>query len=319
MKINWNNWDLFVIFIFEIIAIPVILFSKNIDLKTIIGLVYLLFVPGYAVLCAIFPKKESITLTIRIVLSFGLSISISPVLGIINSYIGLGLSSESILLSISAFTMTFSGVSYYIRIKNGFSLIYIDSVINIFTELLYGKMIDKILTMILVIALLSFPISIFLVNNHINEIDPSTTFYILGENRTIESIPHSINPGTKTSITIGIDNNENRIVNYSIEIWIVNFTGNTVNKLFYYDEINVKLKSGAAENSSSQSMYWLQNYSFTVNITGQYKLWFILYKDTVPSLTINPQRYEDFSNSTAVQRIYDCIDNKYQSININIL
>jgi len=47
-------------------------------IQTIIGLPLVLFIPGYALSYAFFPKKNDIDVIERIVLSFGLSIAIIP-------------------------------------------------------------------------------------------------------------------------------------------------------------------------------------------------------------------------------------------------
>ena len=47
-------------------------------IQAIIGLPLVLFIPGYALSYAFFPKKKDIDLTERIALSFGLSIATIP-------------------------------------------------------------------------------------------------------------------------------------------------------------------------------------------------------------------------------------------------
>lgn len=47
-------------------------------LRAVIGLLLVLFIPGYAVSWAFFPKKKDVDLIERIALSFGLSIATIP-------------------------------------------------------------------------------------------------------------------------------------------------------------------------------------------------------------------------------------------------
>ena len=74
-KIKINN-ELIPLVLLVIVLITVItLFPSNI-LRIILGLPFVLFFPGYTLMAALFPRRESVSGIERLVLSFGLSIAV---------------------------------------------------------------------------------------------------------------------------------------------------------------------------------------------------------------------------------------------------
>ena len=70
-------------------------------IRAILGLVYLLFLPGFTASWALFPRKDEIDLIERVALSFGLSLllSIVPVM-ILNYYPGIKVNTLNVFLII---------------------------------------------------------------------------------------------------------------------------------------------------------------------------------------------------------------------------
>jgi uncharacterized membrane protein len=55
--------------------------------RILLGLPYVLFVPGYLLTTVLFPKNDNLESLIRIVLSVGLSIIIVPLIGLLHNYL----------------------------------------------------------------------------------------------------------------------------------------------------------------------------------------------------------------------------------------
>ena len=68
--------------IWSIILLPIVLLRIDDTLRIIIGLPFILFIPGYILVFALFPTKKSVDIIERIALSFGLSIAIVPLIGL---------------------------------------------------------------------------------------------------------------------------------------------------------------------------------------------------------------------------------------------
>ena len=80
--------DLLIIFLTTLIAIIFILTPKLNEtfIRTILGLFLILFIPGYSLIAALFPKKDDLDGIERAALSFGLSIAVTPLIGLALNY-----------------------------------------------------------------------------------------------------------------------------------------------------------------------------------------------------------------------------------------
>lgn len=187
-------------------------------LRTIFGIVIILFIPGYLLVSAIFPKKDDLDNIERVALGVGLSIAIIPIMGFtINYFFDIKLT--SILLSLFIYFALMIAICIYRR-KNlpqdiRYSISIRDMINRISTYKMgggmggMGGMTDKVLTVILIFTI------IFSVYNIYN------TFTIpkLGERFTEFYIDNSSGYSTNTSnIRLGISNYEYDTVNYTINI-----------------------------------------------------------------------------------------------------
>jgi uncharacterized membrane protein len=75
-----------------------------------------LFFPGYSLIAALFPKKNSLGGIERLALSFGLSIAVVPLIGLILNYTPWGISLYPILISLVSFIIAMSAVAWYRRL-----------------------------------------------------------------------------------------------------------------------------------------------------------------------------------------------------------
>jgi uncharacterized membrane protein len=82
---------LYTINILTVVLILVItLFPDNV-LRIILGLPLVLFFPGFALITALFPRKESLSDIERLGLTFGLSLAVVPLIGLGLNYTPWGL------------------------------------------------------------------------------------------------------------------------------------------------------------------------------------------------------------------------------------
>jgi len=81
-------------------------------IKIILGLPLVLFLPGYALIAALFPRKDDLDGIERIALSFGLSIATVPLLGLALNYTPFGIRLSPILIVLSVFTISLAMGAY---------------------------------------------------------------------------------------------------------------------------------------------------------------------------------------------------------------
>ena len=86
-----GNYILYGINILTLMLIPLIVFFPNNIVRVILGLPLVLFFPAYTMLVALFPRRGYPDSIERIVFSFGLSLAIVPLIGLILNYSSWGI------------------------------------------------------------------------------------------------------------------------------------------------------------------------------------------------------------------------------------
>ena len=76
-----------------------------------------LFLPGYSLIATLFPRRDDLDAIERIALSFGLSIAVTPLLGLALNYTPFGIRLLPILIVLSVFTISLAIGAYVRRSK----------------------------------------------------------------------------------------------------------------------------------------------------------------------------------------------------------
>jgi uncharacterized membrane protein len=108
--------DLALVILFTLLCIPFVLVSplNETPIRIILGLPLVLFLPGYSLIAALFPRKYDLDGIERIALSFGLSIAVVPLLGLALNYTPFGIRLSPILTVLSVFTISLA-LGAYVR------------------------------------------------------------------------------------------------------------------------------------------------------------------------------------------------------------
>lgn len=110
--------DLALVILFTILCIPFVLIpplNEISPVRIILGLPLVLFLPGYALIAALFPRKDDLDAIERVALSFGLSIAITPLLGLALNYTPFGIRLAPVLIVLSVFTISLAICAYVRR------------------------------------------------------------------------------------------------------------------------------------------------------------------------------------------------------------
>lgn len=245
-----------------ITLILIIIVVPSFVFRIILGLPFLLFFPGYSLILALFPKKGQIGGIERAALSFGLSIAIVPLIGLILNYTPLGITLESTLYSTTGFIFVTSIIAWLRlrrldepdRFKIEFHALQIGR---------NGTKWDKALSAILVVSVLA-AISVLvytLVTPKVGE--KFTEFYILGPGGEASGYPAEIAVGEEAYVILGIINHEQEKASYLIEI--------VIDGVIHSEEGPLNL-----ENDEK----WESQVKFQVDKVGNdQKIEFLLFKD----------------------------------------
>lgn len=84
-------------------------------IRTILGVLLVLFIPGYSLIAALFPKWGDLDGIERAALSFGLSIAVTPLIGLALNYTPWGIRLDPILVSLTIFTLAMVTIAFLRR------------------------------------------------------------------------------------------------------------------------------------------------------------------------------------------------------------
>ncbi|GAH85820.1 unnamed protein product, partial [marine sediment metagenome] len=85
--------------------------------RVFIGLILVIFLPGFSLSAMLFPKRDDLDVIERIALSFILSVAIVPLLGLILNFTSFGIRLVPVLIILSIFTISLSLVAWIRRLK----------------------------------------------------------------------------------------------------------------------------------------------------------------------------------------------------------
>jgi len=106
-----NQKILIAIIVITLLLFPLVAFTDGV-LRIVLGLCLILFFPGYTLMSALFPGKGDIGGVERVALSFGLSIAVVPLIGLVLNYMPWGIRLYPILISITVFILVCAVVAW---------------------------------------------------------------------------------------------------------------------------------------------------------------------------------------------------------------
>ncbi len=200
-----------------IMLIVVIIFTLSGLLRIIFGLPVILLFPGYVLVLAIFPKKEGMGGIERIALSFGLSIAVVPIIGLILNFTWWGITLESTLYSVASFIFVVSFIAW-VRSKRLQERERFEFGFQLRLMRWSGSAWDRVLSVALVIAILGALGTLVYVIATPKVGEKFTEFYILGPEGEATDYTWELNMGEAQEVVVGIINHEHQEVSYRVEI-----------------------------------------------------------------------------------------------------
>lgn len=291
---------------------------KETPLRIVLGLSFVLFLPGYAFVAALFPEKgspnnkaptdqpsietnseksstrterirnEGIDGIERVALSFGLSIAISPLIGLGLNFTPFGIRLVPIVFAIGGFTLITTAVAAVRRAalppEERFQVPFKQWYTTIYTELFEPETrADQLLNVVLVVSLLLAVSSVAYAVAVPKSGESFSEFYLLTENEssdlTASNYPSNFSVGESKPLVVGITNNEHQSETYDVVVQLQRVrTTNNSTKVLAHESIE-NFRTQLATNET-----WTQKHSVTPTMSGtRLRLVYLLYKDGVPS------------------------------------
>lgn len=191
-------------------------------IRIILGIPFVLFFPGYTLISALFPSKASQSGVERIAFGFGLSMAVVPLIGLVLNYTPWGINIYPVLISLVIFILAISIIAMIRRnrlidedrFRVSFKIDY--------PGCLSSGWLNKSLTVLMAIAILSVIGAIAYVISTPKIGEKLTEFYILGPDGKAEGYPRKIRSGESASVIVGIVNHEQETMAYRLVINIDN-------------------------------------------------------------------------------------------------
>jgi uncharacterized membrane protein len=288
---------------------------KETPLRIVLGLPFVLFIPGYAFIAALFPEAGAgptddtdqdgdesdasatghgrdggIDGIERVALSFGLSIAIVPLIGLVLNFTPFGIRLVPIVVSLVGFTLV--AVAFGARRRHALP---VEDRFQVPYRAWYGSAREELFqpdsrgdAALNVLLVLSIVLAIGSVGYAVavpSQGEQFTEFYVLTENESgdlvADDYPTEFTQGEARPIVVGLQNHEREDVEYSvvIELQRVEQVDNGTNVSVLEETQLERFTMQAADNETVTRNVLLQP-----DMVGEdIRIVFLLYKDTVPA------------------------------------
>jgi uncharacterized membrane protein len=198
-------------------------------IRSALGIAIVPFIPGYALVAALFPKKADLETLERIALSFGMSIALVPLICLVLTFTPWGFRLNSLISSLTLFITACILIAFVRRHQLSKEARFTINGKKIYdgfkTELSKdSSMLDKALTVIVLMMILISMAMVAYVIVMPKQGDKYTEFYILGPDGKTESYPTDYYLGDSRPVIVGIINHEYRNVTYDLVVSLNNST-----------------------------------------------------------------------------------------------
>jgi uncharacterized membrane protein len=210
--------DLLLVDILTLLLVIIVFLFPSSFLRIVLGLPFVLFFPGYALIAALFPRKSDQGGIERLALSLGLSIAIVPLIGLALNYTVWGIRIYPILISVSAFTLITSSVAWYRRRRlpeaERIRLSFKPSLAVFKAE----KPLDRVLSVLLALSILAALGTLVYAVAKPKVGERFTEFYILGAAGQAADYPTDLRVGASANVTVAVVNREHEEASYRVEV-----------------------------------------------------------------------------------------------------
>ncbi|MFC1992485.1 DUF1616 domain-containing protein [Chloroflexota bacterium] len=204
--------------VLTIILVIVIALIPSGVLRIVLGLPLVLFIPGYTLVSALLPARSSLGGVERVTLSFGLSIAIAILIGVILNFTPWGISIYPTIIFFALFVLITALIAWYRRGK-----LPPPERLNPTVSLGVPKWwriggFHRALSLSLIVAILIALGCLGYVIAQPTKSEGFTEFYLLGIDGKAENYPTKVELGKTAELIVGVVNHERETTSYRIDI-----------------------------------------------------------------------------------------------------
>ncbi len=283
--------DLAIVLLWTFATVAMLYLSSagSLPVRAILAFPAVLFIPGYALVSALFPGSHEIDGIERVALSIGLSMAVVPLLCLGLNYTPTGIRLEPLVLCLTVFIIIMVIIAGFRRCRmdaeDQFTIHWSQIVHGIISWLFPpgSTVYDRVASVLLITGVIAAALVAVYVVVVPKEGESFTEFYLLGPNHLAADYPKEFVPGKVLTITIGIGNHEFAGVTYFVEIFAVNQSAGSVNGQVIIDRME---RVGGYERSLAHNTTQEDTVSFAVGDTGFNQVRFLLFRAPPPPDTV---------------------------------
>jgi len=268
--------DLIACVVLALILVALVFVAPDTLARQILGLAFVLFLPGYVATAALFPENDQIDGIERVALSFGLSIAIVPLIGLALNFTPFGIRLDPILASVSLFIVLVALIAWYRRMRLPEDERY--AIVLDFQLDWHGMpLVDKVLTIGIAVMLVA-SVSVLawaIATPRVGE--RFTQLAILGPDGMAADYPDELVVGQDGRVLLSVKSYEHEPMSYTIVIVLTNETDH--NFTIEQDTILSPFAGIAQDFPLEHLEYYNQTFDFNVTEVGTWKLQFLLYTE----------------------------------------
>ncbi len=256
-------------------------------IRVVLGLVFVLFAPGYAVVSLLVPATDletgsRVTVTERVVLSIGLSVIVVPLVGIVLSYTRWGLQPAAVLGAVGVLTLLLLLLAGIRRYRVAPSRRYGRTgagVVGRFHDLIVvpRNRRETVLNAVIVAGLVVAVLGVGLALATTDSGERYTEFYLLSEDPetgelVADELPTELTVGESAELHVGIGNNEQTGMEYTVVTQLQRVDGSVTDRT-ELDRFELTLEDGETRE---------QPHVIEPTMEGELRVAYLLYVDDPP-------------------------------------
>jgi uncharacterized membrane protein len=212
--------ELLIIIFLTVLLGVIVYFAPYLVLRLVLGLPVLLLFPGYALLAALFPRRNALGSIEWVAYSLGVSIAVVSLIGILLNYTPWGITLHSSLIANGVFIVV--AATFALCRRYGLADEERGNIRWNF-KFPFGKnrsVTDRVIFGILMLAILGAAVAMIYAYAYPGEGEKFTEFYILGPGGIAADYASELTVGEEGSVIIGIINREHETASYRVMVTI---------------------------------------------------------------------------------------------------